>query len=226
MNMKRGLLFFIILSFFLTGYGQGNDYKKLYREFIKSEEFSKNFTDWEWYLDWCDGWEYIYLDSDDIPELLLYGKDDATGNYILSVQSGGVVVQALGDGNPSYIPQSGLLSSYYGGMGYFCEYVLYLNQLFHPVLTFTIVIDFQSVYGSMDEAENYDEAYEQKLIEQYSQYYRGIADDTDDLTEITKEEYERAMNAAYKSKGKSVNIGLSDNKKDVDSLIKELELWK
>ena len=46
------------------------------------------------------------------------------------------------------------------------------------------------------------------------------------VTEITKEEYERAMNAAYKSKGKSVNIGLSDNKKDVDSLIKELELWK
>ena len=224
--MKRTLLFFITLFFLTTSYGQGNDYKKLYREYIKSEEFSKKFTDWEWYLDWCDSWEYIYLDSDEIPELVLYGKDDATGNYILSVQSGRVVAQALGDGFPSYIPQSGLLSSYYGGMGYYCEYVLYLNQTFLPVLVFTIVIDFQSVYGTMEEEENYDEAFEQKLIEQYSQYYRGVPDDTDNLTEITKEEYERAMNTAYHSKGKPINIRLSDNMKDVDSLIKELELWK
>ena len=224
--MKRTLLFFITLFFLTTSYGQGNDYKKLYREYIKSEEFSKKFTDWEWYLDWCDSWEYIYLDSDEIPELVLYGKDDATGNYILSVQSGRVVAQALGDGFPSYIPQSGLLSSYYGGMGYYCEYVLYLNQTFLPVLVFTIVIDFQSVYGTMEEEGNYDEAFEQKLIEQYSQYYRGVPDDTDNLTEITKEEYERAMNTAYHSKGKPINIRLSDNMKDVDSLIKELELWK
>ena len=42
--MKRALLCFIILSFFLTGYGPGTDYRKLYREYIKSEEFSPVFT--------------------------------------------------------------------------------------------------------------------------------------------------------------------------------------
>ena len=56
------------------------------------------------------GWEYIYLDGDDIPELVISTGYPATGAYVLSIANGRVVESYTSSGF-SYIPRKGKILS-------------------------------------------------------------------------------------------------------------------
>jgi hypothetical protein len=228
MNMKRGLLCFIILSFFLTGYGQGTDYRKLYREYIKSDKFTVRET----YNDWCEGGEYIYLDADKIPELVLYGKYSAVGNYILSVQNGKVVEMYIGsDGSISYIPRNGLLYCDYGHMGYYGATIYLLNLQFLPLMTLSEVVDIEKVEEAWEELpEDADDEQEAAIMKKYTTYYLGNLDENpENSAVITEQAYKQLIYSTYTSKGQSLSLSAwssVDTFMDADTLAKDLELWK
>lgn len=229
MNMKRGLLCFIILSFFLTGYGQGTDYRKLYREYIKSEEFNSKFTVGETYNDWCEGGEYIYLDADRIPELVLYGKSSDVGNYILSVQNGKVVEKYIGsDGSISYIPRNGLLYCDYGHMGYYGATIYLLNLQFLPLMTLSEVVDIEKAWEELP--EDADDEQEAAIMKKYTTYYLGNLDENpENSAVITEQAYKQLIYSTYTSKGQSLSLSAwssVDTFMDADTLAKDLELWK
>lgn len=213
--MKQIILLLGLAISFLVGNAQEANYQKLYGDYIK------NVLTYDELIDGYGSWEYIYLDADDIPELVLYGSYLYEGNCILSVQNGKVLKQDLGDFGILYIPRSGLLYNDYGGGGMYYTTVYRLNQQFNTVVEFYYTIDFEMVYDQLD---GDDPERESKLIQKYTTYYRG---DSEDALEVTRKQVESDIAAAFTSKGEYVEIkSNSVSTQSIAALLRELSLLK
>lgn len=192
-------------------------YKSLYGRYIRDKLF------YEYILRDCDGWEYIYLDNDSIPELMLYGNCRAVGCRILSVQNDTVIEETLGPEN-CYIPKSGLLYSHNGNMGYYDDYILYLNHGFSSAIELADEIDFGKVDEIREKTGNYGEAYYEELMEKFHTYYKK--ESGSEYTVITKKEYDQAIYSTYTSKGKSIGLQFNydNDKQKINALFNELWL--
>lgn len=213
--MKQIILLLGLAISFLVGNAQEANYQKLYGDYIK------NVLTYDELIDGYGSWEYIYLDADDIPELVLYGSYLYEGNCILSVQNGKVLKQDLGDFGILYIPRSGLLYNDYGGGGMYYTTVYRLNQQFNTVVEFYYTIDFEMVYDQLD---GDDPERESELIQKYTTYYRG---DSEDALEVTRKQVESDIAAAFTSKGEYVEIkSNSVSTQSIAALLRELSLLK
>ena len=213
--MKQMILLLGLSFFFLVGNAQENNYQKLYGDYIK------NVLTYNELIDDYESWEYIYLDADDIPELVLYSSYTSVGCCILTVQNGKVLKQDLGDFGILYIPRSGLLYNDYGGGGMYYTTVYRLNQQFNTVVEFYFIIDFEMVYDQLD---GDDPERESELIQKYTTYYRG---DSEDALEVTRKQVESDIAAAFTSKGEYVEIkSNSVSTQSIAALLRELRLLK
>ena len=213
--MKQIILLLGLALLFLAGNAQEANYQKLYGDYIK------NVLTYDELIDGYGSWEYIYLDADDIPELVLYGSYLYEGNCILSVQNGKVLKQDLGDFGILYIPRSGLLYNEYGGGGIYYITVYRLNRQFNTVVEFYYTIDFEMVYDQLD---GDDPERESELIQKYTTYYRG---DSEDALEVTIKQVESDIYAAFTSKGEYVEIkSNSVSTQSIAALLRELGLLK
>lgn len=213
--MKQIILLLGLAISFLVGNAQEANYQKLYGDYIK------NVLTYDELIDGYGSWEYIYLDADDIPELVLYGSYLYEGNCILSVQNGKVLKQDLGDFAILYIPRSGLLYNDFGGGGIYYTTVYRLNQQFNTVVEFYYTIDFEMVYDQLD---GDDPERESELIQKYTTYYRG---DSEDALEVTRKQVESDIAAAFTSKGEYVEIkSNSVSTESIAALLRELSLLK
>lgn len=213
--MKQIILLLGLAISFLVGNAQEANYQKLYGDYIK------NVLTYDELIDGYESWEYIYLDADDIPELVLYSSYTSVGCCILTVQNGKVLKQDLGDFGILYIPRSGLLYNDYGGGGMYYTTVYRLNQQFNTVVEFYYTIDFEMVYDQLD---GDDPERESELIQKYTTYYRG---DSEDALEVTRKQVESDIAAAFTSKGEYVEIkSNSVSTQSIAALLRELSLLK
>lgn len=205
-----------------TGEKISVNYRKLYAEYIKKERIFENHIDEGHSADYYDFWEYIYLDADDIPELVLHGYCAAAGCIILSVQNEKVVICQTNREHLSYIPRSGLVLNRDGNMGFYPTCVFCLDKQFNRVLELLKIIDEGEIMEDEEKGiidittENYDD-----IRKRYTKYYRG---DSEDSPRITEEEFNKAIYTAFTSKGKPIDLTFSDNCKGKDAFLKEFGL--
>ncbi len=82
------------------------DWKTAYLNFLEQEKGSHR------------SYALVYIDGDDIPELYLSGRDEATGDSVCSYRKGAVIEQALHRiGGGWYIEKSGTVINQNGHMG-------------------------------------------------------------------------------------------------------------
>ena len=67
--------------------------------------------------------DYIYVDEDDIPELLIQGSDEATGNLILTCHNGVIDELQTNRLNFNYIKKGNRLLNSDGNMGYYYDMI-------------------------------------------------------------------------------------------------------
>ncbi len=89
--------------------------------------------DREYGRDGYDGLEYrsynyIYVNDDDIPELLLQGQDEATGNLILTYNDGKIDELQTARLYFDYIEKENRLRSSDGHMGYYYDYIFTIRN--------------------------------------------------------------------------------------------------
>ena len=68
-------------------------------------------------------YDYLYVNDDDIPELLLQGQDEATGNLILTYNDGAVDELQTSRLNFDYIERGNILNNSDGHMGYYHDLI-------------------------------------------------------------------------------------------------------
>lgn len=102
------------------------------------EDFNNN-EDIDWlsaYMDYVEngnfdsdaycGYSFIYLDNDEIPELVIHGSYVAAGNIICSYYNG--LISELQTASFSYLEKQGLLCNSDGNMGYYYDIVYSLEN--------------------------------------------------------------------------------------------------
>lgn len=83
---------------------KGNDnYKSLYQAYVREHGLADE-------IDEYGGWEYVYIDEDDIPELIISTGYPASGSYLLTIIDGIVIENMTSDGF-SYIPHRNRIMS-------------------------------------------------------------------------------------------------------------------
>ncbi|MDO4333804.1 MAG: hypothetical protein Q4C58_14125 [Eubacteriales bacterium] len=133
-------------------------------------------------LECYGGYDLIYLDNDDIPELVEIGDYEAAGCRIVSFYEGEVTVTQLSRLNFSYIEKENLLCNSDGLMDSYYDLVYRLENG-------TMTLIAEGYYGAEDNSNvQFDETGEP--IYQYS--WNG--------KEMSEEEYEQALNAVYDRK--------------------------
>jgi hypothetical protein len=73
-------------------------------------------------------WALVYIDNDDIPEMVLFCPGEAYGNMVLSYYDGKVSEWASWRCNLKFIPRSGLLHNRDGSMGEYWDKVIRLKN--------------------------------------------------------------------------------------------------
>lgn len=118
-----------------------SDYQAIYQAYVKEHEMADMVDDF-------GGWEYIYLDGDDIPELVISTGYPATGAYVLSIANGRVVESFTSSGF-SYIPRKGKILS---GRGFHMgQNIMYLESFGNGKITTLYTIN--EYYGERDWSE-------------------------------------------------------------------------
>lgn len=118
-----------------------SDYQAIYQAYVKEHEMAGMVDDF-------GGWEYIYLDGDDIPELVISTGYPATGAYVLSIANGRVVESFTSSGF-SYIPRKGKILS---GRGFHMgQNIMYLESFGNGKMTTLYTIN--EYYGERDWSE-------------------------------------------------------------------------
>ena len=79
------------------GRATGLDYKTLYQTYVREHNLSNEVDEYS------GGWEYLFIDDDDIPELHILTGYACSGSYILSIVDGMVVAETSSE-IFSYIP--------------------------------------------------------------------------------------------------------------------------
>ena len=73
------------------------------------------------------GYDFIYLNDDEVPELFVHGLDNAEGNYFLYYDEGRVVNEHIDFGGQCYLEREGLFLNESGRMGYYPDTVYSFN---------------------------------------------------------------------------------------------------
>ena len=169
------------------------DYQTLYREYVKLHHIDEE-------IDEFGGWEYIYLDEDDIPELFISSGYPITPAHILSVVNGRVVESSTSDGF-SYIPRKGRILA---GRGmHMSQNNAYLQSFKNGKNTnlYTFLLDYSNRDG-----DGYDEDEPEHHIDEKK-------------TDITT--FEKFLNDKYFKLGKYIKAGSDGN-----NLLPMEELWQ
>lgn len=129
-----------------------------------------------------EGYDLIYLDDDEIPELVEIGYDEATGCRLIGYYDGGLFVTQLNRLYFTYLEREGLLCNSEGNMDNYYDLVYRLEN---GSLT---LID-QGYYGAEDNSNvQFDENGEPVYVYEWNG------------TKMSREEYERELNAVYDTK--------------------------
>lgn len=146
-----------------------------YQEYIDQSEFGKL---------WGEGYygcDLIYLDNDEIPEVVICGEYEAAGNIILTYDGNQVHGQYLSRLNFSYMERRNLLCNSDGHMGYYYDVVYSVTD---GELTPIAEGSYNEVY---DEQGN-------PVMDEYGdiefEYFW-------DGRKVSPEEYRQALNEAY-----------------------------
>lgn len=143
-----------------------DNWKKLYIECLKNVD-SKNYS----------GCEYIYLNNDDIPELLILGSNTAAGNILVTSDNTTINTKIVSSGNMYYAEKINELDVESGRQG------VYVYKIYS-------IIDGQI---KEDEVNSYNTSGKKKLvynrpktIQQVIDYLSGKTTATEATTQTTK----------------------------------------
>ena len=161
-----------ILGFLGVGRGDavsaGPEWKQAYIDYIMELDGEQ----WQ-------GYNLIYIDNDDIPELVMIGNSEAVGCSIAGYAQGQVRESRLDRLGFSYIEKENLLCNSDGNMDSYYDIVYRLEDG-------RLVQAAAGYYGAGDNSKvQYDE--NQNPVYQYQ--WNGVV--------MTKEEYDKALNAVY-----------------------------
>lgn len=177
--MKKAFVFVLVLMFLvlagcnnsdlISTASKGSDslpqWKKLYLDTL--EDIKDDYREFA----------LIYIDSDNIPELYVSGKDEATGDKILAVKNNALLTQyLLRIGGSYYIPKSGLILNQNGHMGAYHTDIYRLEAEFEQLFS---GLRTESIKGS---ETNYE------LIEKYYTNIK-IANNDYEGDEVTEAEF-------------------------------------
>jgi hypothetical protein len=149
--------------------------------------------------DCWEGYSLIYLDDDDIPELVAHGSYEAVGNLICTYYDGNVYQNQLSRLLFSYIPKENLLCNTGGNMGYYYDIV---SSLENGELKQLAIGNYQDNDGG---ELNFDEDGNLKL-----EYFWND-------NPVSEEEYYKQLNAVFNT-DKSVSVYDLDSDTDLGSL--------
>lgn len=125
------------------------------------------------------GYSYLYLDDDEIPELVEIGMDEATGCRIVHYANGKANVTQLNRLYFTYIEKSGLLCNSEGNMDHYYDLVYCLKDG-------ELVLVAEGAYGAED---NSNVQFDKNGDPIYQYEWEGES--------VTKEEYDQALNQVY-----------------------------
>ena len=177
--MKKAFVFVLVLMFLvlagcnnsdlISTASKGSDslpqWKKLYLDTL--EDIKDDYREFA----------LIYIDSDNIPELYVSGKDEATGDKILAVKNTALLTQyLLRIGGSYYIPKSGLILNQNGHMGAYHTDIYRLETEFEQLFS---GLRTESIKGSETDYE---------LIEKYYTNVK-IANNDYEGDEVTEAEF-------------------------------------
>ena len=150
--------------------GTGDTWQKAYIENIESKR-GKQMN---------EGYALIYLDDDEIPELVEIGTCEAAGCRVVHYHDGAAYEAQLSRLNFTYIEKSGLLCNSDGHMDFYYDIVYSLEDgILAPIATGLWGWLDESVYGQFDESENPLYVYE----------WNGVR--------MEQAEYENELNSVY-----------------------------
>ena len=175
-----------------TGTRTGMAWKDAYIEVLKNADSN------EW-----DGFTLIYLDDDDVPELVKVGAYAARGTMLVAYTEGGVKENQLNRLFFSYIERGNQLCNSEGLMDYYYDLVFYLQDG-------ELILTDQGYYGAED---NSNVQYDKNGEPIYQYEWNG--------KQVTKEEYAKALNAVY-DQSKAVRCYDWNQLYSAEELIREL----
>ena len=160
------------------------DWKTAYLNFLEQEKDSHR------------SYALVYIDGDDIPELYLSGRDEATGDSVCSYRKGAVVEQALHRiGGGWYIEKSGTVINQNGHMGQEHTHVFKLAEE-------GFVLTFEAISS-------------ERISDEYRLYFEySIGDKL-----VTESEYSSAVEAAVDFENA---VRLNENKADYDTIRQQI----
>lgn len=128
----------------------------------------------------------VYIDGDDIPELYLRGKDEATGDSVCAYRNGAVIEQALHRiGGGWYIEKSGTVFNQNGHMGQLHTHIYKLNEE-----GFVMTFEALSSERINDENELYFECSVGNVVVSEAEYNSAVENAVEPNDAISFNEYE------------------------------------
>lgn len=137
-------------------------------------DFVQNLDQGQW-----NGYSLIWLDDDEIPELVLIGIDEATGCIIVNYDNGRLRENQLNRRNFTYLEREGLLCNSEGNMDHYYDRVYRLDHGRMELVS-------DGFYGAEDNSHVQFDS-EGNPIYQYT--WEGVT--------MTEEEYDKNLNQVY-----------------------------
>lgn len=145
------------------------DWKSIYADFLNNEMDDIVGDDWQGYF---VDYGLIYVNNDNVPELVLGGDCEATGNIVCTIVDGEVYSYHLSRLSFFYKEYSNYLDNAEGHMGYYFDDILSIGEM-----------GFETVFTG---------TYQEELDEDYN--YLGMVYEIG-MQEVTEEEYEKAVDS-------------------------------